>query len=485
MNVLTWARRGAIGAVGLALLGLASCDFSTLDRVDQPVVMKGSDLPTLIGVPAGSIVAFAHRRVSGSPTWTQVPVQVDERKVVDFGVGPTSNTAAGTTGTVYGTAAVGVTALQYTDAATFVGADNDPNLDANDELVFMASDAGGAVRPEDATEPSGVTPGSGVKVQVRDPLEDLGVGWIYLFRSSGARTPGAGRDYVNYDFNLTSGPYRTTYKRAAGPNPETSIVAGRTYTAGLRDRWDDSEWRITAGNATGVDVLDGLMARFKGTCGRSNLTFQNAEGAFVANIDGPVRAIRSYVGANSGPYTQRTNLFYRDRQEVVTDLRVHEVPPIQDFLDYSAAATGMTYRSSAHPDPVTIDGTPDPIGPELPRWELVSGNQGSITVASRLDTSLLGPGGNPDDLLDEYYRDDLTPELADKPCVGDSALIGASGAQFSQNVPNTDPLRSPFATLSARRTVAYSAPGATTADAARTADQIDAPLETSTTAYAP
>ena len=75
-------------------------------------------------------------------------------------------------------------------------------------------------------------------------------------------------------------------------------------------------------------------------CGRSNATFADEEGAFVANIDGPVRAIRSYVGANSGPLTQRTHLMYRDSIDVVTDLRVHDIPAIMDFLDFSAAATG-------------------------------------------------------------------------------------------------------------------------------------------------
>ena len=62
------------------------------------------------------------------------------------------------------------------------------------------------------------------------------------------------------------------------------------------------------------------------------------------------------MGANSGPLTQRTHLMYRDREDVITDLRVHSIPGIMDFVDYSAAASGMTYRSSTLPGGATIAG---------------------------------------------------------------------------------------------------------------------------------
>ena len=81
----------------------------------------------------------------------------------------------------------------------------------------------------------------------------------------------------------------------------------------------------------------------------------------MANIDGPVRGIRSYVGANSGPNTQRTHLMYRDREDVVFDLRVHAIPSFMDFIDYNSAACGMTYRSSTVPGGVTINGVDDTV----------------------------------------------------------------------------------------------------------------------------
>ncbi|MEJ7582834.1 MAG: hypothetical protein WKF43_01870 [Acidimicrobiales bacterium] len=490
MSVARWARRGAGVVIGLALLGLTACDTSTLARPDQPVVLTGASLPLLVGATPERIVAFAHSRPGGTPTWTQVPVQVDQRKVVDFGTVPGSNATPGVTGTVYGTPAAGVSALQYADAGTFVGADSDTTFDSNDELVFMASDAGGVVREAEETTPAGVVAGSGVRVQLVDPLGNGEVGWVYLFRATptGGLTPAAGQDYVSYAFTLTSGAYKTTYKRADGPNPETSLVTGTGYQARLRDRWDDADWRITAGGATGVDILDGLKSQFPGTCGRSNITFQDAWGAFVANIDGPVRAIRSYVGANSGPYVERTNLFYRDRQEIVTDLRVHAISGVLEFLDYSSAAINMTYRNSVHPGAVTIDGVPDAIGPELSRWELVTGNQGSVSVVNRLETSGFPAGQDPADHVVQYYEDDSTP--VSQQCWGDAALLGASGSQVAGSSPtdtigNTDPRSAPFGNLRARRTVAYDGPGATGADAARLADQVDTPLGVTAVAYSP
>ena len=88
-----------------------------------------------------------------------------------------------------------------------------------------------------------------------------------------------------------------------------------------------------------MDILDRAKATLgPGVCGRSEDTFDDAEGAFIANKSGPVRAIRSYIGANSGPLTQREHIFYEQREDVRTFLRVHAVPGPWDFFDYSSAA---------------------------------------------------------------------------------------------------------------------------------------------------
>ncbi|OWY60917.1 hypothetical protein B7486_66600, partial [cyanobacterium TDX16] len=235
-----------------------------------------------------------------------------------------------------------------------------------------------------------------------DPT-DGGSSWIYAFEDDGTTAPLA-TDHVDHDFVLASGSYLATYLVGDGPNPESSVVATDVYEARFTDRWLEADWTIHAGAASGVDLLDGLKFQFSFTgCGRSNQTFASGGpdgyrgwGAVAATVDGPVRAIRSVVGANSGPYTQRTNVFYRDREDVITDLRVHAIPSTVEVVDLSTAAIGMTYRSSEDPDGVLVDGVPDPGLPSpsapgpVPSWELYSGPQGTVQLAQDLTTTDAG-----------------------------------------------------------------------------------------------
>jgi hypothetical protein len=470
--------------IALVLISAACVDVNnnTLARPEEPVVFTGSQLAGLIGVAPGRIVAFKHTRPNGTPTWTQVPVQVDQRKVVDFGQYPASNATAGVDGTVYGTTPIGVTALQYADPNTFVGADSDPNFDADDELVFMSSDGGGTVLANEKTEPAGVVSGSGVQVQLSDPIASPQRAAVYLFVSDGTLDPSAGLDYVDYNFNLSSGNYKTTYKRADGPNAETSQVTTANYQLGFDDRWIETRWQISAGGATGADILDGVKARFGlTTCVRSNLTFSDGEGAFIANIDGPVRAIRSYVGANSGPLTERTHVMYRDREETYTNLRVHQIPGIMDYVDYSTSAIGMTYQNSANETPVTIDGAADAVSTAVPSWELVTGPQGSAMVAGQVTTSIIPIGGTLDDIVDGFYRDELNSPVDQ--CWGDPHFLGASGLSFVTSIPNTDPTLGTAAVFNAKRIVRFAAPGATAATASAWSDDVNSPLTRAVTAY--
>ena len=259
-------------------------------------------------------------------------MQVDERKVVNFG-------------TAYSGAANSVNVVGYADANTYAGADPNPMLDADDEIAFMARDTGG--RPPSYSTPAGVVASTGVEVLVADPLELqagtplLKTGTAYLFRRSAALDPAAGKDYVDYQFQLASGDYKTTYKFQDGPNPENSTITTPYYQHHFGDRWMSDSIKVTAPGASGVDILDRHKNLFApGNCGRSENTFNDAEGAFIVNKNGPVRAIRSYIGANSGPNTQREHIFYDRREDVRTFLRVHAIPGVMDFFDYSPEAIG-------------------------------------------------------------------------------------------------------------------------------------------------
>lgn len=426
-----------------AASALADCSMhlSPFARPADPVVLTGNDVAQLIGISPNDLVAFRY-----DAGWVQVPVQVDERAIVSLD-------------NVYnhvGAYGGGITVPAYTDATTFTGGDPDPTLDADDEIAFMAVDTGDQT-PGVVGEPAGVIHGSGVEVRISDPL-DAAVGYVYLFRQAGSLEPGAGQHYVDYQFDLLSGDYRSTYKINAGPNPEDTSISSSFYAAHFADRWIQDEAHIFTGGATGVDILDRHKNLFApGNCVRSEDTFSGGEGAFVMNKNGPVRSIRSYVGANSGPRTQRDHIFYQRRQDIRTFLRVHSIPGMMDFFDYSPAAAGMTYRNNLNLAGVTIDGVPESVATVAPAWEMVSGPQGSLVMVGAVNTTITGL------VPTLYYLDSATPPVTQ--CTGDAFAYGSSGLWINQTIPNTDPIYAGFQTLQGTRIIYYDAPDITVSDA--------------------
>jgi hypothetical protein len=426
--------RLALAAVGLTVTGC------TLNRPADPVVLKGAQLPALASVAAGDVVAF--RWVNG---WDQVPVQVDERKLIDLA-------------DVYGPARpghvpTGAFATVYTDPDTWTGPDGDPEVDADDEIALMAKDLGPR-RPADAPPPPGVVAGSGVELKVRSELGGTPrEAWVYLFKRSGNLDPGAGESYVDYDFRLFSGDYKTTFDVAVDSfNPEDSTVTAPFYTTHFPLRWLNNELRVTAGDSTGANILERNKIRFyPGECSTNEQNFSVGGGAFVANKSGPVRAIRAYLGASSGIFTERDHIFYAQRQDVRSYLRVHPIPGVVDFNDYSRAAFGMTYRNNNNPAGVTIDGDPDAVAAGQLSWETLDGPQGGVSMVHSVETDIPGV------TLSTYYLDDLTPD--EPQCTGDSESIGASGPRLADPIPHTDTAYPPYKSLTGIRMIYYDEPG--------------------------
>jgi len=435
---------------------LASAGDVPPDRNADPIVINGSSLTVLAGVPVDDIVAFRY-----DDGWYQIPVQIDERTMVDFAV-------------VYGLAPIGLATPAYADTTTFTGPDADPTFDDDDELVFMARNAGdraGVGIPV----PLGALDGIGVEVELVDPLTETVV-YVYLFQSDGSLSPDAGEDYVTYTFDLLAGDYPQDYNIEHGPNPEDSEVFSPYYRTHFADRWTRNELNIFAGGATGEDILDRHTNLFgPDECGRSEDTFSAGEGAFFTNKDGPVRCIRSYIGANSGPLTQREHVFYERRQDITTFLRVHVLPGIMDLYDYSSAASGMYYYNDWNAQGLLVDGFPDVFNPDPAMWEMVTGPQGSLTVVHLVETDIAGLG------FDWFYHDELDPDPS--PCTGDASRFGASGPWVDESIPNTDPLLGEFNTLTTKRVVYYEAPEQAVEDAPLHALQLIYPLAVRTRPY--
>ena len=434
----------------MASLGVGFAQTNTLDRPGDPVVLTGVKLPTLLSVAPSNILAFRYRG-----GWEQVPVQVDERKWTDLGI-------------IYSNSPAKMPGFVYADAGTYCGADTNALFDTDDELVFMAKDAGDRA-PADAGFPAGTLANNPVELTITDPLTN-GTGYVYLFRGNGTLNPSAGRDYVKYQFRLLAGTYPTNYNTADGPNPENSYVSNAWYRTHFSDRWICDEVNVYAGGASGVDILDRHKNLFApGYCIRTEDTFCNGEGAFIANRDGPVRAIRSYVGANSGPWTQRDHLFYERREDKLTYLRVHKIDGIMDLYDYSANATGMVYYNNLNTGGFTINGVPDTVVAGAVSWEMVTGAQGSLIMAIKVNTDI--PAFAPT----SYYSDDSTPSV--EQCTGDAFEYGTSGLWVNQTIPNTDPKRGEANIFSAIRVIYYEPPGKSVAAARLRQQQAMTPLQ--------
>ncbi len=449
-------------ASGAAASVISIPGHSGAARFEDPVVLTGAQAPALLTAIPSRVVAFAWT----GRRWRQFPVQVDERAVVDLGQ-------------VYHGTRTGIPVSVYTDPNTFTGPDPDPRLDANDEIAFMDRDTGR--RAAHAGRPAGVLSAPATTVRVHDPIGG-GTRYAYLFLARSSKlSPGAGRDYVNYKFALAAGDYRTKYRFSTGPNPETSTVTTPYWSAAFGDRWTFDDLRVTAGRATGADVLDRLTAQFAPTtCTRSEQTFRTGEGAFIANIDGPVRAIRSYIGANSGPFTERDQIMYDRRQDIRTFLRVHPIPGVMDLMDWSRAALGMQYRNSLQHNPVTVDGVPDAVVPGAADWEQITGKQGTVTSIQRYDAM---PAGT---LTTTFRLDQFAPPPSTLLlCTGDGDAIGESGARVTSAIPNTDPAIGPAADFRTVRTLYMDPPGGGVAQGNARSSEARAGLTTRSATYRP
>ncbi|MEM6696821.1 MAG: T9SS type A sorting domain-containing protein [Bacteroidota bacterium] len=396
------------------------------DRDCDPVVLKGDEINCMLGEDPDMVVAFSYE--SGS--WTQIPMQIDEMILLDI------TAAYGPNDCPYRSFEnVPWDVLFYCDPNSHIGEDTtNPNFDTDDELAFMAKDAG-AEAPSSSC-PEGVVNSTKCELEVKDPTNNNTIGYVYVFRQSGGLDQAAGRDYVSHDFS-----YGTDYKRdyvhcvrkQPGVNPEDTRVQTDNYEIQFHNRWREDVLKITAGNANGEDILDAhQMTITLGGCDHTEESFATNSGAIPTAIDGPVRAIRSTMGASSGPYIQMTYKFTECRVDYTFNFRLHPFKGFYDIFDLSNAASGMQYYNDQNQGGVTINGSQDNINTGNPnKWELITGNEGSIVVSYQHETDMsVGTmaqydAGQRQGAVVAYY-DDSGGGTAYK-CTGDGRAIGSSG----------------------------------------------------------
>ena len=406
----------------------------------------------LNGAAPGDVVAFAW---NGS--WRQVPVQVDERAPIDLG-------------RVYNDPPNGVVLTQYTDPGTFAGADPVPALDGDDEIALMARDSS---ERAPAGGPPGTDARSRVDFEVTDPAAAGRSGWFSLFRRTAPLDPGAGRRLVSYSFGLQSGAYKSTYRLDDGPQPRELLGQHPLLPPPLR--------RPLAQRPAPRGRRCGQRSRHPRPPQAAVRPRElRAHRGHLRRRRGRLRGQQERAGARAAllhrreqrAAHQREHVFYERREDIRTDLRVHAIGGIMDYLDYSPAAAGMTYRSSAAPGGVRIDGIPDSPAAGALVWESVDGPQGGLSISHAASTDISPL------TLTSYYFDDSTPASSgpEKQCSGDNAAYGASGQWITSPLPNTDPRAAAAKRLHSTRQIYYEEPGQAAARASVRAAQANTPL---------
>lgn len=257
-------------------------------------------------------------------------------------------------------------------------------FDSDDELVFLARDAGRRAPSFEGYD----------EVRVFDPLSEA-ERYVYVARAAPANFAPQVTYARDADADIYVQSNHGDYGGAPGgvcrPGDGVDAPFGPAQMCDHRRPKDSAtvtaasyvfhyagRWKLDAIEVGGVDLVD----RWKGRA------FQQAEGN-AANIGGfedendwtrssvtlgervgPIRAIRETWGSDSGTSVTRTDVFYPERIEQRYIVRVHPVPPdgVYAFWDHRAGAVD-TYYTSLRPAGVAIDGVNDEIYGTNSEWQ--------------------------------------------------------------------------------------------------------------------
>lgn len=384
----------------------------------------GQVLP--LGTPVDEIAAY---RWTGS-AFEEIPVQVDEKY-------PFFLANAGSTFSVYSGTDPELTyawdrenwdARDAADPcrASYPAGKPDPvaSLDNDDEIVFMARDAG-------AMAPAGSTPPKATQTQMvrlQDAADPQAERVVYLVRQAGGSAFRGQRHYVRYNrkadadqwidrgffasgdpealgtSNTSYGPNRKGTVCQPGQAPRQSVdrfprdglvVETDTYRWEASGRWMVRDIRIKAPGtatpdwATQKDTRPDLLDRWKGRAFQQSpdstislVGFEDEQVNWEANSTllgercGPVRCMREVWGADSGTNVTKTETFYRDAVSYRYRIRVHPIPPdglytswdynrsamLPDAAERAAGVQPGRYYTALRPQGVPIDGINDDLG---------------------------------------------------------------------------------------------------------------------------
>lgn len=355
----------------VTVAGHAVATPRSLTRNLEPVVITGAQMPNELGGDVTKLVAF--RYAESTNTWTQIPFQVDEK------------TAGG----------------------SYFAAD-DGVWDNNDEICFMAQDAGDLAAP--TAWPAGVNQTSRDEIQVRDPLTG-NLAWVYVFTAPTV-TP-VPTQYVSFSGTATN---QTTGKNAAG---------GTNYVIDFVDGAPQTQSVMAIGTGNGGDGTD-LVDRGKT---RAKVLFlwyteDDVVGTIAGTKLGPIRLIERVTGKLTGfDALDATAFYYSDFIRTSTTIisTFFSLNELRYSVDFNNV--GLTHYDdhgvSGGNGPFAVDGIADAFSAQpLGRWWEVDSAHGCYILISDFS-------GAPAQTVKGFYQDGGSDPSGKE--TGASGMRGESG----------------------------------------------------------
>jgi hypothetical protein len=373
-----------IGRVGADPIASPEAPRNSLTRQRDPVVVQGSSLAAFSSAALDDLFVYSY---TGS-AWRQIPFQFDE-------VQPISN--------------------------TYVLAE-DGLLDDNDELAFLAQDAGEQAPPGEWITDALSTGFPRYELRVVDPLHPSEQAWVYLYRSPTlAPIPSAG--YLSVSADTIESPFY-------------SATVNFSQTLGLTG---------LALNGHRMDIVDQSHVSIKGSigpcpfclpiqyCEDDLLTLITNTGSLSDTVppgDYPVRFVDGVAGGDGSaiyPASLRLGSGALDLSAIAAGLpsgvTLQELRLSLDLLNpaHSGYAPARYFNSNTATAGVPIDGLPDSVPTPLASWSQVNGAYGTLIQLGQVQVA--GTSAF------QYYLDHASATAAD--CHGSDGAYGENGARVA------------------------------------------------------
>lgn len=354
---------------------------NALTRQRDVAVIAGAALPALAGAPLDQLFLY---RFDGA-AWHQIPFQFDE-------VDPISNTYVLT---------------------------GDGDLDAADELAFLAQDAGQPAPAGQWIADPASTAHPRYELLVSDPVHPGEQATVYLYRSP-ALAPAFGPGYVAVTTDTVTTPF-------------FAATVNFSETLGLTS---------LALNGSGQDIVDQSHLSIKGRivilpvqfCEADILGLISDPSLIPAGLppgDRPVRYVSGPVGGDGSavyPASLRTVVGPVDLGAIagsigVPGLTLDELRITLDLLNPAVSGFGPArfHAATLAAAGVPIDGVPDSVPTALAAWSQVNGSHGSVVQLNSVQTT--GTSAF------TYYLDNASASAAD--CHGADGAYGESGVRIA------------------------------------------------------